>query len=376
MSTSRAQSRPSAATETPAYYDADTKQLYVRDTPPLTVDVRVALAHELTRALQDQTFGLSELRRRAQGSNAGSVDAFDALVEGDANRIQTRYVEGLSRSERKEYALHSLAASRAAAARVKGIPAVVPAYFDAPDAFGAPVVSVLAAERGNASVDDAIKGPAPSTRMFFEPDAVKQTAPIPPVPDLLPGEKALPGLTAGDRHFENYAFFLMLAAKLDLPTALRAADTFGTGSQIVYSRGARTCFRADVEGVTRTSSGYLEKVLRRWAAAMPDAGVSFTANGVLLHSCDPGARAVTPADARIQDAVRTAAARDDLAASLARQPLPTALAVCAARVLVQHRDFRAAILRGADLAHPTPQMVRESTDAGQTCGANPRAGVG
>jgi hypothetical protein len=363
------------AAATPAFYDDETKQLYVRGTGHLAVDQRVGLAHELTRALQDQAFDLGALRRRAATSDAGSVDAVAALTEGDAARIQARYVDGLSQADHHDYGLRSLAAGQAAAARTAGVPAVVAAYFDAADAFGSPLTRVLVAEGGNPAIDNALRDAPPSTRIFLDPGALKQTPPVPPVPGLLTGERALPAATAAGTHFENYAFYLMLAARLDLPTALRAADTFQTGSQVAYSQGGRTCFRAVIEGVTRTSSSYLADVLRRWAATMPDAGVSFTADGVLLHSCDPGARAVTPPDERIQQAVRVATARDDLVASLARQPLPTRLAVCAARVLVQHADFRNALLRGADLSQPTPQMVQESADAGRTCRANPRAGL-
>jgi hypothetical protein len=363
------------AADTLAYYDDDTEQVYVRGTGRLAVDQRVALAHELTHALQDQLFDLNKLGKRAQTSNAGSLDAFQALVEGDATRVQNLFLDGLTQAERDEYALRSLAAQQAGQARTANVPAVVRAAFGAPYAFGEPVTQAIAAGGGNASVDAALDGPPPSTRIYFDPGAVKQARPIPQVPDLLDGEQRLPELADGDDHFDNFAFYLMLAAKLDLPTALRAADAFSTGSQITYTRGGRTCFRAAIDGVTRSSSTYLSEVLGRWAATMPRAGVSFTATGVLLHSCDPGDRAVTPEDARIQQAVRVVAGRDELVVVLARQPLPIGLAVCAARVLVQQPDFRDAILRGAGFDQPTPQMVEASTAAGRTCRANPKAGV-
>jgi hypothetical protein len=360
--------------DTLAFYDNKSKQIYVRGTGPLTVDQRVTLAHELTHALQDQLFGLQKLRNRAEKSNAGSVDALTALVEGDATRVQALYLAGLSPADRRDYAVRSLAASRAAA-RTNGIPAVVATYFEAPYIFGTPVTGVLAAEGGNNSVDAALDGPPPSTRIYLDPAAVTSTPPIPAIPELFAGETKLPKLADGEDHFDNFTFYLMLAAKLDLPTALRAADAFGTGSQIAYTRGRLTCFRAAIDGVTRSSSDYLAQVLGRWAATMPGARVSFTAAGVLLQSCDPGADAVTPSDARILQAVRLAAGRDDLVAALTRQPLPTGLAVCAARVLVQRPDFRAAILDGAGYSRPTPQMVQESADAGRTCRASPSAGV-
>jgi hypothetical protein len=95
----------------------------------------------------------------------------------------------------------------------------------------------------------------------------------------------------------------------------------------------------------------------------------------VFHSCDPGARAETPGNARIIAATRLLAARDDLVASLARQPVPTALAVCAARLLVREPDFAAAINRDTSLADPSPQMLRESAEAGARCREDPSAGI-
>jgi hypothetical protein len=366
---------PSRPTDASALYDADTGQLYVRGTGPLTVDRRVALAHELTHVLQDQHFDLGKLRGRARGSDAGSVAALDALVEGDATRIEERFLAGLSQAERDEYALRALAAPADDPERRATDPEVVRASFGAPAVFGPPIVAAISAGGGNASVDEAFAGPPSSTRLYFDPGAVGNAASVPPAPELFPGEKRLPALADGDDHFETFDLYLMLAAKLDVATALRAADAFSTGSRIDYTRGGRTCFRAALDGVTRGSSNYLAEVLRRWATAMPQAEVSFTATGVLLRSCDPGADATTPDDARIRQAVRLAAGRDELIASLAQRGLPTKLAVCAARVLVDQQEFRAAILGGAGFGEPTPTMVQASQEAGRACRANPRAGV-
>jgi hypothetical protein len=108
---------------------------------------------------------------------------------------------------------------------------------------------------------------------------------------------------------------------------------------------------------------------------MPAAGASPTTSGVVFRSCDPGNQAQTPSNARIRAAVRLVAARDDLVVALVHQPLPTSLAVCAARLLVRQPDFAQAITSGASLDHPTPQMLRESADAGVACRGNPNAGI-
>src|SRR5205823_6094612 len=98
--------------------------------------------------------------------------------------------------------------------------------------------------------------------------------------------------------------FLMVAARLDLSTALRAADAYKSASTIAYELDGKTCFRAAVAGVNGKSNSFLASTLERWAETMPDAGASPTTTGVVLRSCDPGTKAETPDNARIIAATR------------------------------------------------------------------------
>jgi hypothetical protein len=173
----------------------------------------------------------------------------------------------------------------------------------------------------------------------------------------------------------------MLAARMELPTALRAGDAYSTGSEVLYTRGGKTCFRAAVVGDTPAAQAYLAKVIRAWTKSVPDAAVDATPADatapVVFHSCDPGARAVTPANDGITRAIRLAANRDALVASLVKQHLTSLLAVCASRVLVGQPDVRDAILAGdvTVLTNPTPKLLEESRNAGLACRDNPRAGL-
>src|SRR6185295_12805418 len=49
------------AADTIAFYDPDSKAVYVRGDGPFNVATRVTLAHELTHVLQDQHFDLTKL---------------------------------------------------------------------------------------------------------------------------------------------------------------------------------------------------------------------------------------------------------------------------------------------------------------------------
>src|ERR1700737_3311506 len=78
------------------YYDPKTKELVVRgDTA--TVSVRHVVVHELTHALQDQSFGL-DVNQRDQTDDQAL--AYISLVEGDAVRIEREYITSLSSTER------------------------------------------------------------------------------------------------------------------------------------------------------------------------------------------------------------------------------------------------------------------------------------
>src|SRR5262249_7566328 len=85
-----------------AFYDPETKQIYVRSNS-FDIYTRVTLAHELTHVLQDQHFDLVKLQQQADDSKAGSSDAFTALIEGDAMRIQNAYLAAQAAAERAQY---------------------------------------------------------------------------------------------------------------------------------------------------------------------------------------------------------------------------------------------------------------------------------
>src|SRR4051794_9739088 len=92
------------AADTLAFYDDETKQIYVRGNGAFTVETRVTLAHELTHVLQDQYFDLGKLSKAAQRSTSGSSDALTALVEGDATRVEQKYVAALPAAQQQKYA--------------------------------------------------------------------------------------------------------------------------------------------------------------------------------------------------------------------------------------------------------------------------------
>jgi hypothetical protein len=190
---------------------------------------------------------------------------------------------------------------------------------------------------------------------------------------LQAGEKRL-AVTKDDTQFDAFLLYLMLATRVDRPTALRAIDGFAAGSSAVYTTGGSVCFRAAVVGRTPSATRNLATLLARWAKAMPSARIESTGGPVVFHSCDGGRRTPAPRDATITQAVRLAAARDELAVAFVRDTAPSRSAVCAVRVLFQQKDVQNDVLGGGSLANPSAQMLAEARAAATKCRDDADAG--
>jgi hypothetical protein len=365
------------AADTIACYNPGNEQIYVRGPGPFTVETRVTLAHELTHVLQDQHFDLPKLEERADASTSGSSDALRALIEGDAIRIEKRYLADQSAADKRLYAGLSAHGSAQATRRTQHIPAVIDSFFSAPYIFGPEVVRVLDATEGNSAIDAALTGPTPSTRIYLDPTAINDAPAIPPIPALRAGDEKITMSDGGDDQFDDFTLYLMLAARLDGLTALRAADAYSAGSEVLYTRSGLTCFRASITGRSTRADAYLGVTLRRWTETMPDARVDTTGDTTVFESCDPGARAETPSDAHIREAIALAAGRDSLTATIAGEHASGELAACAARLLTEQADFRDAFIHpNAEVDRSrTERMLRESFAAGKACRANDQAGL-
>jgi hypothetical protein len=362
------------AAGTVAFYDFHSKVVYVRGAGAFTVETRVTLAHELTHVMQDEHFDLTKLEKRADASKSGSSDALTALIEGDASRIQDRYLAEQSPADRQAYDLLSARGGDQAKQRTQRVPALVTTYFSAPYIFGPPVIRVLDASGGNTAINAALTGPTPSTRIYLDPTAVKDAPTMPAVPALKAGETKLPKFSSNDDSFDNFTLYLMLAARLERATALLAADAYSGGSELLYTRSGVTCFRAAIDGVNAKSDAYLRSVLDRWTRSMPDAGVDSPRRPLVFHSCDPGRRAVTPDDAAINEATALAVGRDAITAFMVSSRVPTSVAACVARLLIQQPETRDQILGRRAPASQTDQL-RAGADAAEACRRNTLAGL-
>lgn len=236
-------------------YDPKSRSLLVRGAA-LTPLVRYTLVHELTHALQDQWFGLDrpDLAKR----NDESPLAFSALVEGDAVRIQTKYLNSLPKVEQDSITQ----AENAVSPNVSSVPDVLVQLLYFPYQYGVRFVNTLVAVAGQARLDAAFKDPPTTSAQILHPDRFAASG-DPPVPVAQPAGE---GTFVDNGPLGQFGFFLMLHSKLDATTSARAADGWAGDNYVAYDAGGQTCVRDSV--VTGSSSGLsaLDAALHSYAA--------------------------------------------------------------------------------------------------------------
>lgn len=302
-----------------AYYSPDDKRITIKG-KKLDVETKVTVAHELTHALQDQHFDLTKLQETADEHNASAP--LDALVEGDATRIENDYVDGLSKKDQDAYygtqepagevtpgaAGTSAAPDAPSDAPTNDVPQVLQILQMAPYEFGPTMVETVLAAGDEAAVNKLFTTPPTTEQQFVNPitllrhEAGKKVS----TPKLAKGEKQI----RKPDPFGAFGLYLMLASRIDPLVALHAVDAWGGDAERVYEKkvdGKKTvCVRADFTGRSRSDTDVIENALQLWAAAMPAGSAKVTAKGSLVElvSCDPGADApAAPNDLEIPTAL-------------------------------------------------------------------------
>ncbi|HEY3721924.1 MAG TPA: hypothetical protein VGN59_01055 [Acidimicrobiia bacterium] len=320
-----------------AFYDPKAKDIVIRGTGPLDVDRKATLAHELTHVLQDQHFDLQELRHAATASKTSSSGALTALIEGDAERIKTAYLKGLSRADRAAYDAAEAKTGDSVASEIESAPELVKVEFSAPYLFGPSVLDVLTAHGGNHAVDAALQRGAPTDKIYLDPaealgDPKATAVAAPPIP------KGAHRVGKSDV-IGAFDLFTLLASRIDRQAALAAADAW-TGDRVVtYRSEGRVCGRATIASAA-AGTGALTGALRTWAAAMPDATVA-TGPGprrTTVTTCAAGTIAAPSSD-KIEGALRLLAVRNSIFASAVHGGVPTSIGEC-----VSHRIVKEPIL--------------------------------
>jgi hypothetical protein len=275
-----------------AFYDPDKKEVVVRGTQ-LDIPTKVTIVHELTHVLQDQHFNVNKLEDEA-GSAVGAVDA---LVEGDAIRLEDEYVSTLSQADQDAYrqSLEQQAAEFEGAFP-RDVPAVLQILSGAPYSLGPTFVEAIAVGRGENGIDAAFRNPPTSDKQILTPSA------------YLNGDEPrrvdVPRLTTGEKRvgqpdtIGSLGLYLTLSARVGPEVALPAIDSWAGDSFVQFQRGNVACIRAAFVGPDSASTERIAAALDQWVAlARRDTATAERVKGTAtLTACDPGR---APADANI-----------------------------------------------------------------------------
>ncbi|MBO9522149.1 MAG: hypothetical protein J7518_11485 [Nocardioidaceae bacterium] len=323
-----------------AYYSFEKKDIVIRGTA-LTLAVHATLVHELTHALQDQYFDISTKQvadakkadeRDGAGGTAASV--FDAIVEGDAERVANKYRQSLPRAQRQALAKAEDRDTQDADKAYTKIPRVVLTLMSSPYTLGQAMVNTIAEDGGNAAVDALFRDPPTHEAALLDPLEViegRTGAKKVPAPALADGEKKI----AADE-FGALTWFFVLGQRMPLKDALAAADGWNGDQYVAFDRQDTTCARIDVATDSSADATRFLGAVRRWIAEVPGTPASVKKRGALVRfeSCDPGKKANTGKDDST-DALTLVTVRGQLGAEFVKQGAPVKVARCLSERSVQ-----------------------------------------
>jgi hypothetical protein len=345
-----ASSRAALGSDTLAFYDPRTQDVYVRGTDTTAPATRVTLAHELTHALQDQHFNLRALQRSAAKHDNSSV--VKGIIEGDASYVQHQFADELSDAQKQAY--QQTESSQIAEARSLDVPEIIKVNLSAPYALGEALVLAVHAAKGSRGVDALFQDPPASELALVDPSSTLRKTSTADVgtPKLGPGETPVGKPT----DLGAFGLFVVLASRLPAADAVAAADLWRGDRLVQFERDGRPCVRVGIAGADAASTAKIGHALDEWAAASGGTGAQATpvaargssggSDGVAeLTSCAPdGATTPIPANTLL-DATRLLSERNALTSELAKVFGTGARAQCVATKLVADAGFQQVVER-------------------------------
>ncbi|MGD9958262.1 hypothetical protein [Nocardioides sp.] len=353
-----------------AYYSFDDQRITVRG-KKITPGVRSTLVHELTHALQDQHFDVGDRMEKFRDASEDepSLDAsesvLDALIEGDARRVEGLYRASLTKKQRKALDASSQGEAARAGKRITKVPQVIVTMMTSPYTLGQALVETAAADDGTRAVNDLFRDTPTQETSLLDPFSV-----LIEQPDAV--EVAIPKLEDGEKEFDSgqlgvVTWYLMLAERLPLDEALAAADGWGGDAYLSYEVDGTSCARMTYVGATRRDTARMYDALDRWAGAgsRADAKVSRTGNRLRFQSCDPGEKSTIGKDVS-QKAVTRAVTRTYLGVGMLNNGFSHDQARCVAGRMID--VFRVEQLQDPKFLLEDPAAEARTQDIVRSCG--------
>lgn len=344
-----------------AEYSFDDKHLRVRGTD-LTDQMKVAIVHELTEALQDQRLDAASTLHHVAGNQGSDVAAFRALIEGDAQRIVETYEQSLPASTRAEIASADADLAKTIAANTGSVPPFMKTEFGSTQELGLEVAHRARDLHDDNAIDSLLRTPPEVMLQVMEPwlAGAQWTSTTAASPHLQDGDKVRNTGSLG-----ALDLYLVLAERLPIGDALAAAGAWGGDVAVDFERAGRSCTAVSLQGPTANQTVTLRSALQRWAAMSSGAAsVADAGESVVLTACDPGPGAEIYAD-KSQDALYVLATRNAIASGLEGQHASAEVARCYADDVVTYVNVDD--LRRLNGGPPSPQVIDEMRRAGARC---------
>lgn len=327
---------------------------------------RSTLVHELTHALQDQHFDIGKHQEELDkdDESTSSETAYDALVEGDASRVETAYRESLSAKQRAALDRAQAKAAKGSGRKTADVPEIFKTLLGAPYALGEAMLELSVKLDGNDAVDRLFRNPPETEEHLLDPWTLikdHQDAAEVPEPKLDKGEKEF---DSGD--FGALGWYVVLAERLPLMDALDAVDGWGGDSYVAFERDEVSCVRVNYRGDREADLAEMHAALRSWVEGGPDgsASVKLDGNVLMFDSCDPGPAAGKGRDAS-KDAVQLALTRTYASLGFLNSGAPAGLSRCAANKMVH--VFRWQSLNDPNFGRGDPSVQAKARQIGADC---------
>lgn len=262
------------------YYDPTDGTLRVRGTK-LTPYRREVIAHELTHALDDQVFDLSDLD--AEGLLDAGYLAELIAIEGSAERVRARYAAGFSPLETLQSLQEQLNAG--SDPDLLTIPITLLTLTSVPYLRGAVFQRELVATMGNpAGPDESLTRYPANTEQGFDTakylaDEPAQVVPAPPT------DSAAPVVRSGE--FGPLLLSLVLREGLVLDRLDPRTEGWDGGRYTSWESTTGSCIRADTRWDSAAQAASIADALGDWGALHGNTMVeSPAADEVRFTRCD------------------------------------------------------------------------------------------
>jgi len=234
--------------------------------------LRRVLVHELTHALDDQYFPLADVQVDLRTED---IRALQALIEGDATRVDRLYRDGLTPADR--------AAADPPAEGLAAVPATANPFLALlafPYVAGPEFVQGLVKRKGETAVDDAFRTRPRTSEEVLHPERFLEGVRVATV-----REPSTDGPLLGMGVLGELGLRLVLGESLAAPAAAQAADGWGGDHYTAWSDNERTCVRVNLAMDSARDTVEVRDALRAWAAKHAGADIRVTGDLTTITRC-------------------------------------------------------------------------------------------